>query len=100
MTQPLSSRDWFGKSAAGLVLGFTLALGASGLFQALTGVGDTFFSTKGQVSMWLMSPVWALTLSLCFLFRTSLRAWLWLGVVNLAVWALAFGLLHAGGPHA
>lgn len=88
MSRPLSSKDWLGKSAAGLVLGFLLALGAAGMFQQFAGVGDTFFSTKGQFAMWLMSPVWALTLSFCFLFRSSLRAWLWLALANIVVWAI------------
>lgn len=83
---PLTSRDWFGKSAAGLVLGFVLALGCAGLFRQAMGIGEAYFSTKGQFSMWLMSPVWALTLSLCFMFRTPARAWAWLGAINLAVW--------------
>lgn len=86
MMRPLSSRDWFGKSSAGLLLGFTLALGASGLFMLAAGVEDTFFSTKGQLAMWLMCPIWALTLSFCFLFRSSLRAWVWLAAANGAVW--------------
>lgn len=97
MSKPLSSRDWFGKSAAGLILGFALALGAAGVFQRLAGVGDTFFSTKGQFAMWLMSPVWALTLSFCFLFRSATRAWSWLAGANLLVWGL---VLLLGGLRA
>ncbi|GFE72987.1 hypothetical protein [Novosphingobium sp. TCA1] len=96
MNKPLSSKDWFGKSSAGLILGFTLALGAAGLFQRLAGVGDTFFSTKGQFAMWLMSPVWALTLSFCFMFRSTARAWCWLAIANLAIWAI---VLLPGGSH-
>lgn len=92
MTRPLTSKDWFGKSAAGLILGFTLALGAAGLFKVLAGVGDTFFSTKGQFAMWLMAPVWALTLSFCFMFRSCARAWLWLAGANVLVWALVMAL--------
>lgn len=93
--RPLTSRDWFGKSVAGLVLGFTLALGCAGLFKQAMGIRDAFFSTPGQFSMWLMSPVWALTVSLVFLFRTPLRAWLSLVAINLVVWlpvALTGGL--------
>ena len=86
----LSSRDWFGKASAGLVLGFLLALAAGGLFKMLVGVGDAFFSTKGQIAMWLMSPVWALTLSFCFLFRTGLRAWVGLAIANVILWLPLF----------
>lgn len=86
MSKPLSSRDWPGKTAAALILGFALALGCAGLFQQCVDVGNNLFSTKGQFAMWLMSPVWALTLSFCFLFRSGLRAWLWLAAANALVW--------------
>jgi hypothetical protein len=43
---------------------------------------------KGQFVMWMMAPVWGLTLAFCFLFRSGLRAWLWLGGANLLVWSL------------
>lgn len=87
MSTPLSSRNWLGKSSAGLLLGFTLALGCAGLFRLAVDVGDAL-SMKGQLVMWMMAPVWALTLAFCFLFRSGLRAWLWLGGANLAVWAV------------
>lgn len=87
MSTPLSSRDWLGKSSAGLLLGFTLALGCAGLFRLAVDVGDAL-SMKGQFVMWMMAPVWGLTLAFCFLFRSGLRAWLWLGGANLAVWAV------------
>ena len=86
--KPLSSRDWFGKASAGLVLGFLLALGAGGLFKTTAGLEDTFFSTKGQLSMWMMSPIWALVVSFCFLFRSGLRAWGWLFAANIVIWGL------------
>lgn len=93
MKGTLSSRDWFGKVSAALPLGFTLALGVSGLLAWALGVNDTFFSTRGQLTMWSMAPVWAGVVSLCFLFRTTLRAWGWLLLANLLVWML----LLAGG---
>lgn len=90
MTGTVSSRDWFGKASAGLLLGFVLALGAAGLFKRAMGLGDTFFSTQGQFSMWLMSPVWAGVLSFCFLFRSTRAAWGWLGLAAGIVWATLF----------
>ena len=36
-----------------------------------------------------MAPIWATVLSFVYLFRDSLRAWLWLGTAN----ALAFAAL-------
>lgn len=92
MKPQLTARNWFGRASAGLILGFLLALGASGLFRTLGGVGEAFFSTKGQFAMWLMSPVWALVVSLVFLFRTSLRAWAWLALANIMVWGLIVAL--------
>ena len=83
---PLTAKNWFGKAAAGVILGLTLALGLSGLFRISGGVDEAFFSTRGQVGMWMMAPIWALTISFVFLFRTPLRAWGWLTLVNLLVW--------------
>ncbi len=86
--KPLSSKDWFGKASAALVLGFTLALAVSGLFKAAMGLKDTYFSTPGQFSMWIMGPVWAVTLSLSFLVASGRRAWVWLALANLVLWSL------------
>ena len=78
----LQSHHWFGKSCAGVVLGFGLALSLSGLF-AWWGPGGIEGGTgKLQFNMWLMAPVWGLVLGLVYLFRDSLRAWLWLGAAN------------------
>jgi len=90
MKRELTSRDWFGKVSAGLVLGFLLALGAGGLFKVLVGAGDTFFSTKGQIAMWLMAPVWSLVVAFCFMFRSTARAWLWLALANVVAWGALF----------
>jgi len=87
--QRLQSRHWFGKSCAGVLLGFGLAVALSGLFAWLGPGGIAADSGKTQFNMWLISPIWAGVLSFVFLFRDSLRAWLWLGAANLA----AFGLL-------
>ena len=86
MKGELTSRDWFSKASAGLILGFLLALGLSGLLAAALGISDNFFSTKGQLTMWSMSLSWSLVLSFCFLFGSGLRAWIWLGLANVLVW--------------
>jgi hypothetical protein len=85
-----SSRDWLGKASAGLILGFALSLGLSGLLAAAIGVGDTYFSTRGQLTMWVIAPLWCGFLSFCFLFRSGRRAWLWLGAATAAVWLALF----------
>lgn len=87
----LESRHWFGKSCAGVLLGFGLAVALSGLFAWLSPGGVEGNGGKTQFNMWLIAPIWAGVLSFVFLFRDSLRAWLWLGAANLA----AFGLLGA-----
>lgn len=84
----LSSRDWFGKAAAAVILGFTLALALTCTFQTLFSRGDAYFSAQGQMAMWLMSPIWCALLGLCFLFRSTARAWAWLAAANLLAWAL------------
>lgn len=88
---PLSSRDWLGKAAAGLVLGYALAIGISGLVAWFTPGGIEGGGGKLQFVMWITAPVIAGVLSFCFLFRTGLRAWSWLGLANLVVFALLFG---------
>ena len=54
----------------------------SGLFAWLSPGGIAADPGKVQFNMWLMAPVWALVLSFVYLFRDSLRAWLWLGAAN------------------
>lgn len=90
MKGELTSRDWFGKASAGLVLGLIIALGVSGLLTALMGLKDTYFSLPGQFTMWMMAPIWALILSFCFLFRSGTRAWICLGAVAGALWLALF----------
>lgn len=88
----LSSRNWFGKASAGLILGFGLALALSGLFAWFGPEGLQGGSGKTQFTMWIVAPLWAAVLCTCFLFRDGWRAWLSLGGANL----LCFGLLYGG----
>lgn len=87
----LTSRDWFGKASAAVVLGFTLTLALTCTFGAILAKGDAYFSPQGQMAMWLVSPIWCLILSLCFLFRSGARAWGWLAAANIVAWALYAG---------
>ena len=86
-----TSRDWFGKASAGIILGLALALALTGLFAWVGPGGLMHSSAKTQLNMWLISPIWAFILSSCFLFRSGWRAWGWLGLANI----IAFGLLFA-----
>ncbi len=84
----LQSRHWFGKTMAGVVLGYALSVALSGVIALLTPGG---FAGEGKVqfNMWMIAPLWATVLGFVFLFRDGRRAWLWLGMATLA----AFGLL-------
>lgn len=95
MSAPLTSRDWFGKASAGLILGFAIALGVSGLLFWAMGVTEGYFSLRGQLTMWIIAPIWCGILSFCFLFRSGMRAWLVLGAAAAAIWLALFatGLL-------
>ncbi|MFT4196319.1 MAG: hypothetical protein QM601_00140 [Pseudoxanthomonas sp.] len=87
----LSSRHWFGKTLAGTLLGYTLALALSGVIALLTPGG---FAGEGklQFNMWMIAPIWATVLGFVFLFRSSLRAWGWLALANTLAWAALWGL--------
>jgi len=85
----IASPDWFSKTLAGTLLGFTLAIGCAGLFNWLA--ADMPLGVRGQLAMWLTAPVWMGVLSGVYFFRSGKRAWAWLGGANL----LAFGFLLA-----
>lgn len=87
-SSPLTSKNWFGKASAALILGFTFSIAITCLFALLFSEGDTYLSAQGQVAMWMMAPLWSLILSFCFFFRTPLRAWSWLFAANIVAWAL------------
>ena len=92
---PPIRRDWLSKTIAGTLLGFMLAIGASGLFnEAATAIT---LGTRAQLAMWLVPPVWFGVLSLGYLFGSGVRAWLWLGVANLLVFGL-WGGIHLLRP--
>lgn len=84
----LTSRDWFGKVSAAAILGFTVTIALTCTFEALFSNGDAYFSPQGQIAMWLVSPIWCAILSLCFLFRSTARAWGWLAAANLMAWTI------------
>lgn len=91
MSQPAyTAQNWLGKTISGVVLGFTLALGLSGIFRLSGGAGQDFFSTRGQVSMWMIAPIWTLIIACVFMFRTTARAWGWLLLINIILWGGIF----------
>lgn len=83
-------RDWCAKTLAGTVLGFALALIASGLFSTLA--KDIPAGIRAQLAMWMVVPIWVAVLGGVYAFASGLRAWCWLGAVTLgltAAWCLA-----------
>ncbi|QQK61700.1 hypothetical protein FJD32_020775 [Shewanella sp. LC6] len=81
--------DWWTKSLAGLILGFTFALGLVGLF-AWFGPGGIDADTKVQFNMWLITPIWLLILSFSFMFKTGLRAIGYLGLFNILTYIVLY----------
>ncbi|MCU4675220.1 hypothetical protein N7931_06195 [Catenovulum sp. 2E275] len=81
--------DWWSKSLAGSILGLTLAFALSGCF-AWFGPGGITADSKVQFNMWIISPIWMLVLSFCFLFRSGKQAWLVLGCANLIFYSILY----------
>ena len=83
--------DWVSKTLAGLLLGLSLAITASGLLMAWLHALPV--PVSGQLAMWLVPPVWLGVLSSVYFFRSGLHAWAWLLAANalaLALWWLAY----------
>lgn len=95
--QQLSSANWFGKASAGVIAGFMLTLAICGLLAHFGPLDVGYFSAQSQISMWLMSPVWGLIMSFCFLFRNGVHAWAWLGSANAVLWGLLLGSQYLVG---
>ncbi|MFT3802576.1 MAG: hypothetical protein QM766_15330 [Burkholderiaceae bacterium] len=83
--------DWWGKTSAGVILGFGLAVALVGLFAYLVPGGIEGPGGRHTLWRWLVPPIWIGVLSSCFLFRSGLTAWFWLGAANL----IAFSALLA-----
>ncbi len=87
--------DWWMKSFAGTVLGFSLAIMVVGIF-AWWGPNGLESTIKPQFNMWMVTPIWMLVLSSVFLFRTGWRALSWLLFANLIVGSLLMLAKHGG----
>lgn len=85
------SKGWLGKTLAGAICGLAIALIASGFFMLPDTKHNTIYD-KYQIAMWMVPPIWLAVLSCCYLFRDALRAWLWLGGISIAGFALFRGL--------
>jgi hypothetical protein len=87
-TTPIQ-RDWLLKTLAGVVGGYLLALGLSGLF-AWWGPGGIEAASKVQFNMWLIAPIWLAVMSLVYLIRSGWLALVWLLALDLIVYGLLY----------
>jgi hypothetical protein len=86
---------WVGKTSAGIVCGFLLAIALSGLLARLA-PGSLNDAPRAEAVMLSVPLVWTAVLSAAFVFRSGWRAWAWLGGAS----AIAFVLLEAGKHYA
>jgi hypothetical protein len=82
---------WWSKTIAGTVLGLTFAYAIVAIF-AWYGPGGIDATAKVQFNMWLISPIWLLILSFTFLFKTGMKAFIYLGSANIVAYGVFFFL--------
>lgn len=80
---------WWTKTVAGFVLGLTLAYAFVAIF-AWYGPGGIDAPAKSQFNMWIISPMWLLVLSFTYLFKTGVKAVLYLLAANIIVYSIYF----------
>ncbi|OIQ47202.1 MAG: hypothetical protein BM565_07855 [Gammaproteobacteria bacterium MedPE] len=79
--------QWVSKSLIGAILSYTLALLLVGIF-AWQGPGGIDASNKVQFNMWFTVIIWLCIFSSVYLFKTALRAFCWLTVLNVFAFSL------------
>ena len=82
---------WWLKTSAGLILGLTLSYALIGIF-AWYGPGGIDAAVKVQFNMWMISPIWLTILTFSYLFKTGLKAIIYLGSANIISYAIFFFL--------
>lgn len=80
---------WWLKTFAGLTLGLTLSFALIGMF-AWYGPGGIDAPVKVQFNMWMISPIWLIILTFSYLFKTGLKAFIYLGSANIMLYSLYF----------
>lgn len=85
--KPKIEGHWIGKTTAGAICGFLVALASSGLLVRLAPSAGVD-AAKAETTMLTVPLVWTAIFSAAYLFRTGLRAWLWLGSASAATLAL------------
>lgn len=78
-----------------LVLGYPLAIAASGVLHALMralGAGPVV----GQLTMWVVYPLWVGVIALIFLVPSKRACWTWLALANALAAGACWSLMRAG----
>ncbi|NHZ65560.1 hypothetical protein [Massilia genomosp. 1] len=82
-----------------LVLGYPLAIAASGVLHQLMrflGAGPVV----GQLTMWVVYPLWVAVIALAFLLPSKRACWIWLALANALAAIACYLLMQAGGSAA
>lgn len=82
----IDNRHWLAKLLAGLLPGAAFSLGVMVLIGHVCGSTGNPMTQSAQWLMWLAALLWVVCLTLCFLFRTGLGAWLGFGWLACLVW--------------
>jgi succinate dehydrogenase hydrophobic anchor subunit len=82
---------WWVKTMAGLILGLTFSYALVAIY-AWYGPGGIDAVVKSQFNMWMISPIWMLVLSFSYLFKTGLKAVIYLTCANLVAYGIYFFL--------
>jgi len=82
---------WWLKTVAGVLLGFTLAYAFVAIF-AWFGPGGITAPVKVQFNMWMISPIWLMVLSFSYLFKTGLKAVVYLTFANVIAYSVFFAM--------
>ncbi|MGO2959148.1 MAG: hypothetical protein ACTIDN_08940 [Acetobacter sp.] len=90
MTKPhiYTLKGWVGKSMAGVLMGFAVALAFSGILINQVFVSRSLVTV--QLAMWVMPPLWLACLSVCFLFSTAYRAWFFMSTIALILFIAGY----------
>lgn len=89
----MSASEWWLKTSAGALAGFSLALALVGIW-AWAGPGGIDAPDKIQFVMWMITPLWMLCFSGVYLFARGLHAWCWLLMANVLAYAVLFWVKH------
>ena len=79
-----------------LVLGYPLAIALSSLaHRSMLALGAG--PVTGQLTMWIVYPLWLAAICLVFLLPSRRAGWAWLAAANAIAAGACFALLPAGG---